>query len=364
MMLRKNTELSKESKISEMTNGKKLYRYSLTTKYNHCLAEKLPFLLHNFFLPHSCASKLDKKAFPAVKEVSQGSCQTKKPVYELKAPSKEVKSSVSFSVHEGNYFVKDNDPVGGIKTVEKGSSKSLRTSSVCSQQATSQGRCDDKSHHRMSSKVKRPLLSEHEQKIQKIFGRARKLSRSGKNCNAKTRELVKAKSISEKLLLQEKGRLLKDLCAKRLRSEAETSSASSLTKDTTSRTKSISNAIKKASPVKSAPRKSATSESSNQPAWSAEATLPKMVHHGQAENAAKSSGSESSNRNRKHANELFKFETVHQSHIRQDDSQILSCDAKNERSSSSSRLSDASTTVTHPWQDEVINAKFLIYFGS
>lgn len=321
---------------------------------------------YNFFLPHSCASKLDKKAFPAVKEVSQGSCQTKKPVYELKAPSKEVKSSnVSFSVHGGNYFVKDNDPVGGIKTVEKGSSKSFRTSSVCSQQATSQGSCDDKSHHRMSSKVKRPLLSEHEQKIQKIFGRARKLSRSGKNCNAKTRELVKAKSISEKLLLQEKGRLLKDLCAKGLRSEAETSSASSLTKDTTSRTKSISNAIKKASPVKSAPRKSATSESSKQPAWSAEATplpnfkIPKMVHHGQAENPAKSSGSESSNRNREHANELFKFETVNQSHIRQDDSQILSCDTKNERSSSSSRLPDASTTVTHRWQDEVINAKFL-----
>lgn len=325
--------------------------------------KKYPFLIHNFFFPtYSCASKRGKKAFPAVKEVPQGSCQTKKMVYELKSPSKEVKSSkVSFSVQGGNYSVKDNDPVGSIKTVERGSPKSFRVNSVCSQrQATSQGSCDDKSHHRMSSKVKRPLLSEHEQKIQKIFGRARKRSRNEKNCNfTKTRELVKAKSISEKLLMEDKGRLLKDLCAKRLHGEAETSSASSLSKDTTSRTKSISNAIENASPVKLAPCKSATSESPKQPVWSAEATplpnfkIPKMSHH--AENTAKNSSSESSNRNCKHAIELFKFKTVHQSDIRCDGSQILSSDTKNERPSSSSHLPDVSTTVAHPCHDEVIN---------
>lgn len=321
---------------------------------------------------YSCASKCEKKAFPMVKEDSQGSCHTKKPVYELKASSKEVKSSnISFSVHGGNYFVKDNVPVGGIKTVEKGSSKAFGASRVCSQrQATSGGGCDGKSHHRMSSKVKRPLLSEHEQRIQKIFGRARKLSRNEKNCNAKTKELVTAKSIPEKLLLQEKGRLLKDLCAKRLPSEAETSRTSSLSKGTISRTKSISNAIENASPVNSAPPKSAMSESRNQPAWSAEANplpnfkIPKKLHHNRAENRAESSSSESSNSSCKHANELFKFESVHQSHIHPDGSQILSCDTKNGKSSSSSHLADASTTITQPWQDEVINVTFITFFGS
>lgn len=334
-------------------------------------------IYHFFFLTYSCASKHEKKAFHVVKEVSQGSCQTKKPVYELKTPLKEVRTSkISFSVHGGNSLVKDNDPVAGLKTVKGASSKSFRVSSAYSQrQGTSRGSCDDKPHHRMSSKVKRPLLSEHEEKIRKISGSTRKLSRSEKNCNTKTRELVKAKSISHKLLLTEKGRLLKDLCAERLRSEAETSSASSLSKDKASRTETFSNATENASPVKSAPRKSATSESSKQPGWSAEAPplpnfkIPKMVHRGQktlitTENAAESSSSESSNRNRQHVNELSKFETVHQPHTRRNGSQILSCDTKNERSSSSSHLPDSSTTVAHPWQDEVINAKFLIYLSN
>ena len=287
-------------------------------------------------------------------------------MYELKAPSQEVKSSnVSFSDHGGNYFVKDNDRVGGIKAVEKGPSKSFRVSSVCSRrEADSQGGCEDRTHHRIPvKKVKKPLLSEHEQKIQKIFGRARKLSRNEKHCNAKTREVVRGKSISEKLLLQEKGRLVKDWCAKRLCNEAEASPASSLSKDTTSRTIIIKNA----SPVKSAQPKSATSESPKQPAWSVDATkfkIPKMVHHGKAENRAESSSSRSSGRNRQHAKELFKFATVHQSDTHCDGGQMFSCDRRNDRSSSTSHLPDVSNTVTHPWQDEVIDVTFLTRLGS
>lgn len=306
-----------------------------------------------------------------VKEVSQGSGQTKKPAHELKTPSEKVKlSSLSFSARGGDYFVKDKDPVGGIKTVKKRSSESFRVSSVCSQrQVTSQGSCDDRSHHKISSKVKRSVLSEHEQKIQKIFGRTRKL-RNEKNCNGKTRKLNPAKSISEKLLVEERGKLLKDVCAKRLRSEAQPSSSSSLSKDTTSGTKRISKAIENTSPVESAPRKSATLESSKQPAWLAEAPslpnfkIPKMVLHDRAGSAPGSPSSESSNRNCQHANELFKFESVRQSHISCDSNQLTSCDTKNERSSSSSHLPDVSATVTHPWQDEVTNAKYLKYVGT
>lgn len=341
-----------------MMNGKILYCWSPITKY-HCLAKLYLFwCIFFFFTTYSYASKC-KKAFPVVKEVSQGSCQTKKPVYKLKAPSEEVKSSsISSSVHGGNYFVKDKDSVAGIKTIEKGSSETFRVSSP-QRQAASQGSCDDKSYHRIPSKVRRSLYSEHEQKIQKISRRTRKHTRNEKKCNENTREPVKAKSISKKLLLQEKGRLLKDVCAKRLRREAETSSVSALSKNTISGTKSISNTIENDSPVKSAPRMSATSKSSKQPACIVGATplsnfkKPKMVHHHQAENTAESTSSESSNRNCEHANKLFKFETVHLSHICCDGSHILSRDIKNERSSSS-RLPDASTTVTHLRQDEVI----------
>lgn len=316
-------------------------------------------MIRNFFLPtYSYASKHEKKAFPV--EVSQGSCQTKKSLYKLKAPSKEVKSSsVSSSVHGENYFVKDKDSVGGVNTIEKGSSEPFRVSSS-QRQATSQGSCDDKSCHRISSNVKRPLYSEHEQKTQKKHGRKRKRSRNEKKCSAKTKEPIKAESISKKLLLQEKRRLLKDFCAKRIRREAETSSASSLPENTTSGSKSILNTIENGSPGKSAPHKSATSESSKQPAWSVGAIplsnfkIPKVVRQRQAENTAQSSSSESSNTNCEHANELFKFETVHQSNICHDGCRILSREKPNERSSSSSRPTDASTTVSQPKQDEVI----------
>lgn len=316
-------------------------------------------MIHNFFLPtYSFASKREKEAF--LVEVSQGSCQTKKSLYELKALSKEVKSSsVSSSVHGENYFVEDKYSVGGVNTIEKGSSEPFRVSSS-QRQATSQGSCDDKSCHRISSNVKRPLYSEQEQKIQKKHGRKRKRSRNEKKCNAQTKEPIKAESISKKLLLQEKRRLLKDFCAKKIRREAETSSASSLSENTTSRTKSILNTIEIGSPVKSAPHKSATSESSKQPAWSVGAIplsnfiIPKVVRQHQAENTAESSTSESSNTNCEHANEFFKIETVHQPNVCHDSCHILSREKANERLSSSSRLTDASTTVSHPKQDEVI----------
>lgn len=328
-------------------------------------------LLFSFcLLTYSYARKREKKTFPEVKEVSQGSRQTKEPVQKQRSP-KEIKPShtdVSFSVHGGNYShtVKDKYVVSSTKTVETGSSKSFRLSSDVSQktQASSQRSCDEKSHQRTSSKVKSPLLSEREQRIQKIFGRARKLSRNEKKGNAKPTAPAKTKSISGGLLLQEKGKLLKDLSPKKLRSAVETASVSFLSQDTTSKTKGISHAIKNDAPVKSAPHKAATSESLKHPVWSVEAAnlssfkIPKMVHQGQAEITGKHSNSASTNRNQERATELSKPETFHQSHICRDGSSpSRSCDTRNETSSSSSHLPDTSTTVTNPWQDEVTKCK-------
>lgn len=283
---------------------------------------------------------------------------------------KEIKPShtdVSFSVHGGNYShtVKDKYVVSSTKTVETGTSKSFRVSSDVSQktQASSQRSCDEKSHQRTSSKVKSPLLSEREQRIQKIFGRARKLSKNEKKGKAPTVP-AKTKSISGGLLPQQKEKLLKDLYPKKLHSEVETASVSFLSQDTTSKTKGISHAIKNDALVKSAPHKAATSESLKHPVWPVEAAnlssfkIPKMVHQAQAEITGKHFNSASTNRNQGCATELSKPETFHQSHICRDGSSpSRSCDMRNETSSSSSHLPDISTTVTSPWQDEVTECK-------
>lgn len=326
------------------------------TKYPHSFAEEVPFLMHlqlfSFcLLTFSYASKREKKAFPVVKKVSRFSPQTKEPVYKQRSP-KEVKPShpnVSFSVQ-------DKHLVSSTKTVERESRKSVSVSSDVYQKSRSQRTCDEQSHQRTSAKAKTLLLSEREQRIQKIFGRARKLSRNEKNCNAKTREPAETKSISGELLQQEKGKPLKDLSPKRLRSEAETSSVSFLSPDTTSKTKGISNPVKNASPVKSASHKAATPETLKHPVWSLEAAplpsfkIPKTIHRDQAEITGKSSTSASTNRPQEHENDLSR------SHVCSDASQSLSCDTRNEglsSSSSSSHPPDPPTTDTNPGQDEV-----------
>lgn len=309
-------------------------------------------------LTFSYGPKREKKVFPVVKKVSRFSPQTKEPVYKQRSP-KEVKPShpnVSFSVQ-------DKHLVSSTKTVERDSRKSISVSSDVSQKSRSQRTCDEQSHQRTSAKAKTLLLSEREQRIQKIFGRARKLSRNEKNCNAKTREPAETKSISGELLQQEKGKPLKDLSPKRLRSEAETSSVSFLSPDTTSKTKGISNPVKKASPnVKSASHKAATPETLKHPVWSLEAAplpsfkIPKTIHRDQAEITGKSSTSASTNRPHGHENDLSRSEDFHRTLVCSDASQSLSCDTRNEglsSSSSSSHLPDPPTTDTNPGQDEV-----------
>lgn len=284
-------------------------------------------------------------------------------MYKLKDP-KEVKSShtnVSLSAQRGNYSVKDKCLVRGTKTVQRESSKSFIISSVSQRiQDISQHGCNEKSHQITPSKVKSLLLSEREQKIQKISAKARKLSRNEKKCDAKTKDLVRTKSVSKKLLPQEKEKLLlKDLSPKRQNSGPETSSGSFLSKDKTSRTKSFSNATKNASNIKSPPHQPPKSTAGvlKQPVWSVEATplpsfkIPKIVH--QAENTGKSSNSVSTNRNCELATEDSQSETVHLSHLCHSGTQILSDGTQNERSSSS-HLPDTSTTVSNTWQDEVM----------
>lgn len=348
-MLPKNTELSKENKILKVMTGK--IALVVLSPQN----VTIPLLIHLqlfaivLFFDYSSEVKCKKKAFPVVKERS---CQTKKPAYKLKVPPGEVKSSHT------HVSVKDKCLVSSPKTVEWKSSELFSVSSGVSQrpQAISQHSCDEKSHQRTASKVKTLLLSEREQKIQKIFGRARKLSRNEKS--------DKTKSISEKQMLQEKRKLWKDLSPRSLHSEAETSLVSFLSKEATSRTKTISNTIKNTSPVKSVLHKTAMLESPKQPVWSLEATplpsfkIPKMVDRRPAETTAKTSISASSDRKSKHATELSKPDTVHHSHNKHDRSWILSCDTGNETSSSSSHLQDTSTTLTNTWQDEVMKCKF------
>lgn len=316
-------------------------------------------------LIYSYAPKREKKAFPVTNEVSQCSPQTKEPVYKQRSP-KEVKSShtnISISVH-------DKHLVSSTKTVERESQKSFSVSSDISQKSRSQHTCDEQSHQRTSAKVKNLLLSEREQKIQKIFGRARKLSRNEKNCNAKSRESAETKSISREPLLQEKGKPLKDLSPKSLCSEAETSSVSFLSPDTTTKTKGISNPVKNASPVKSASHKAATPESLKHPVLSLEAAplpsfkIPKMVHRDQAETTGKSSTSASTNRNHEHENDPSRPENFHRSHICSDASQRLSCDTRNEGLSSSSHLPDTPTTATNPGQDEVTKRNISYYLAT
>lgn len=319
------------------------------------------FQLFSFcLLMYSRAPKREKKASSVVKEVSQGSRQTIEPVYGRRSP-KEVKPShtnVSFSVRGGTYSVKDKCFVSSTKTVKRESSNSFSVSSDVSRKARSQHTCGEQSHQRTSDKVKNPLLSEREQRIQKLFVRARKFSRNEKNCNAKTGEPGETKSISGGLLLREKGKLSKELSPKRLRSEA--ASACFLSPDTTSKTKGISNPVKNALPVKSAPQKEATPESLKHPVWSVEAApppsfkIPETVHWSQAKITGKRSPSAFiyTNRNHEQENDLSKSETFPQSHICRDARQSLSRDTRNEPSSSS-HLPDTPTTAINPWQDEV-----------
>lgn len=361
----KNTKLSKEGKILKVTNGKISHKISLLFCWRGSF-----FLLHlQFFsfclLIFSYAPKREKKAFPVVNEVSQCSPKTKEPVYKQSSP-KEVKPShtnVSFSVQ-------DKHLVSSTKTVERESWKSFSVSSDVCQKARSQRTCDEQPHQRTSAKVKNLLLSEREQRIQKIFGRARKLSRNEKKSNAKSREPAETKSISGELLLQEKGKPLKDLSPKRLRSEAETSSVSFLSPDTTSKTKGISNPVKTASPVKSVSHKAATPESLKHPVWSLEAAplpsfkIPKKVHRDQAEITGKRSTSASTNRHHEHENDLSRSENFHRSHICSNASQSLSCDTRNEGLSSSSHLPDTPTTATDPGQDEVTKRNISYYLAT
>lgn len=304
----------------------------------------------------SYAPKREKKVFPVVNEVSQCSPQTKEPVYKQRSPKKVKPSHTNVS-----FSAQDKHLLSSTKTVERESWKSFSVSSDICQKSRSQHTCDEQSHQRTSAKVKNLLLSEREQRIQKLFGRARKLSRNEKNCSAKTREPAETKSISRKLLLQEKGKPLKDLSPKRLRSEAETSSVSVLPPDTASKTKG-----KNASPVKSASHKAATPESLKHPVRSLEAVpllsfkIPKRVHRDQAEIPGKSSTSASTNRHHKHENDLSRSENFHRSHICSDASQSLSCDTRNEGLSSSSHLPDTPTTATNPGQDEVTKQHFLL----
>lgn len=326
------------------------------TKYPRSFAEEVHFLMHlHLFsfclLIFSHAPKCEKKEFPVVNKVSQCSPQTKEPVFKNKTP-KDVKPShtnVSFSVQ-------DKHLVSSTKTVERESWKSFSVSSDVSQKARSQHTCEQ-SHQRTSAKVKN-LLSEREQRIQKLFGRARKRSRNEKNCNSKSSEPAETKSISGDLLLQEKGKPLKDLSPKRLRSEAETFPVSFLSPDTTSKTKGISTPVKNASPVKSASHKAAKPESHKHPVWSLEASplpsfkIPKKVHRDQAEITGKSSTSASTNRH-EHENDPSRSKNFHRSHICSDASQSLSGDTRNEGLSSSSQPPDTPTTATDPGQDEV-----------
>lgn len=315
-------------------------------------------------LTFSYAPKREKKVFPVVNEVSRCSPQTKEPVY--KRSPKEVKSShtkVSFSVQ-------DKHLVSSTKTVERESWKSVSVSSDVCQKSKSQRTCDEQSHQSTPAKVKSPLLSEREQRIEKIYARARKLSRNEKKCNAKTREPAETKSASGELLQQEKGKPLKDLSPKRLRSEAETSSVSFLSPDTTSKTKGISNPVKNASPVKSASYKAATPDSLKHPAWSLKAAplpsfkIPKTVHRDQAEITGKSSTSASTNRQQEHENDPSRSENFHRSHICSDASQSLSCDTRNEGLSSSSHLPHPPTTASNPEQDEVTKRNISYYLAA
>lgn len=359
----KNTELSKEGKILKVMNGK------ISHKISPLLLKRFLILMHlqlcSFcLLIFSYAPKREKKAFPVVNEVSQCSPQTKEPVDKHKSP-KEVKPShinVSFSVQ-------DKHLVSSTKTVERESWKSFSVSSDVSQKARAQRTCEQ-SHQRTSAKVKNRLLSEHEQRIQKIFGRARKFSRNEKNCNAKSREPAETKSISGELLQQEKGKPLKDLSPKRLCSEAETSLVSFLSPDTTSKTKGISNPVKNALPVKSASHKTAKPESLKHPVWSLEASplpsfkIPKKVHRDQAEITGKSSTSASTNKRHEHENDRSRSENSRRSHICSDASQSLSCDTRNEGLSSSSHLPDTPTTATDPGQDEVTKRRISYYLAT